>query len=275
MTGPRRHDDRVLELVLFENEAEEARRYLPDGISSFIVDWEILGKASRQEGFDTEIRPGTAADLEGIAAVPGARAWCRINPYGAHTAPEIEAALAGGARVILLPMATSLGEVEAFIDLVDGRCETGILIETVQAQALAARLKALPFDYAFFGLNDFAISRGDPCIFNALVDGSVEAARNALPDVRFGVGGLTAIERGDPIPAVHLLEEMDRLGCEFAFLRRSFRRDALKIAPAEIVDGIHRYWEQCAQRDPAARMRGHRALVERVQQIATPSATLP
>lgn len=259
----------TLELVLFENEAEEARMHQQNGISTFMIDWEVLGKASRQHGFDTEIRPGTAADLKNIAAVPGTHAWCRINPYGPHTAQEVETAASLGARVILLPMATTLHEVDAFVDLVGGRCKSGILIETVQAQALAPRLHALPIDYAYFGLNDFAISRGDRCIFNALVDGSVEATRNALPDVRFGVGGLTAIERGHPIPAARLLEEMSRLGCDFTFLRRSFRRDAMETPAAAIVEGIHRYWRQCAQRGPEERMRGHRALADSVQEVAT------
>ncbi len=258
---------RQLELVLFENDAESARRHLACGIGAFLVDTEVMGKDLRQLGFDTEIRPGTWADLQGIAAIPGARSWCRLNRFGDHTGGEIEAALAAGAQVLLLPMVTQVREAQEFLDLVDGRCEAGIMMETVDGAALAPQLRPLALSCAFFGLNDFAISRGGGSIFRALVDGSVDAVRQALPDLRFGVGGLTDMRRGEPIPSFRLMQEIERLGCDFTFLRRSFRKDAREGSAAAIVEGIHEYWQHCRDRSESARRDDHQALVTLIREL--------
>jgi hypothetical protein len=257
----------TLELVLFENYAEGARIHIGHGISSFIVDWEINGKAARQNGFDTEINPGTPANLRDIASVSNAKAWCRLNCHGPQTSAEIECAIAAGAQVILLPMVRTLSEIESFIDLVAGRSQTGILIEQPEAVRLAPRMRSYSLDYVYFGLNDFAISRGGDNIFRALVDGSVESVRQALPDHCFGVAGLTDISRGCPIPAAALLEEIHRLGCSFTFLRRSFRRDASLIPSGEIIHGIRSYWQECMQRTEDEKLRDHRRLAKLINEL--------
>ncbi|MTW22760.1 hypothetical protein [Allochromatium palmeri] len=205
-----------LELVLFENDAASARRHMAWGISSFMIDWEVMGKDFRQLGFDTEIRPGTVEDLKGIASLPGARAWCRINRYGSHTASEVGMALDAGAQVILLPMVSELSKVASFVEMIDHRCETGLMIETMEGAALAPQLRGFPIDLVFFGLNDFAISRGGGSIFRALADGAVERVRRAIPEIRFGVGGLTDLRRGYPIPSTRLLSEEP---CQWSFPR--------------------------------------------------------
>jgi 2-keto-3-deoxy-L-rhamnonate aldolase RhmA len=255
----------MLDLVLFENEPESARAYLDAGIQSFLVDLEVVGKDLRQLGFDTEIRPGTLRDLQRISALPGAVAWCRINRFGAHTPDEVERALEAGADVLVLPMAESLPEIQAYLRLLDRRCQAGIMIETRACAALADELGQLPLDYAFFGLNDFAISRGGGFIFSALADGSVEAVSKALPKVRFGVGGLTDINLGSPIPSARLLEEMERLGCRFTFLRRSFRRDSRLNEPRAMVSGIRDYWRQCAARSQSRRQADHQQLMSVIE----------
>ena len=249
-----------LELILFENDVENARQMIRAGISSFLVDIEVLGKNFRQLGFDTEIRPGTWEQLKAISTIEKAKTWCRINRFGRHTANEIEMAIGSGARVVLLPMVTRLAEVESVLDMIGKRCQTGIMIETQEALLLAPQINQLPVDYAFFGLIDFAISRGGGSIFNALCDGSVATARTGLSSIRFGVGGLTDVHRGHPIPSIRLLQEFHRLGCNFTFLRRSFRRDSLLRAPAEIVREIHLCWQQCMARSEAERQSDHREL---------------
>lgn len=239
----------ILELFLFENDAGKARQAIEYGIRHFLVDWESVDKEERQQGYDTAIDPGTLDDLCAISAIQGATTWCRINRYGPHTAKEIENALNAGADGIFLPMVTSLVEVEEFLRRVDRRCATGILIETVEAYALAHDLAKLPFERVYFGLNDFAISRGGGSIFRAVLDGSVERMREVFSEKIFGFGGVTAIEAGFPIPAKHLLQEMARLDCRFGFLRRSFRRDTTKNDPHIVVANIHDFWLRCKKRD--------------------------
>lgn len=255
----------MLDLILFENDPELARVHLEAGVRSFMIDLEVLGKDLRQLGFDTEIRPGTLDALSAISSIDGATTWCRVNRFGEHTGEEIEAVIEAGADVILLPMAESMAEVDAYVGLVGQRCRAAVMIETQVLAEVSPDLRELPLNYAFFGLNDFAISRGGGSIFNALADGSVERVRKALPDIGFGVGGLTDIRRGSPIPSARLLEEMERLQCDFTFLRRSFRRDSKVTSPEEIVSGINQYWMECSKRTEAQRKTDHEQLVSLIR----------
>jgi len=255
----------MIELVLFANEAREAIPHIDAGITHFIVDTEVLGKDLRQLGFDTEIRPGTFSDLETISSLPGTTAWCRLNKFHDNTAQEVNSAINAGAAILLLPMVTRLEEVTEFKQLVDGRAKSAVMIETVEACALTPSIAMSGVDYAYFGLNDFAISRGLRTIFSALVDGSVDSARNHLPGVNFGVAGLTHINGGDPIPCTRLVEALERLQCSFTFLRRSFRRDAQLHSSQEIVEGIKRYWLHCSSRSEAEREADHQLLAQQIE----------
>jgi hypothetical protein len=237
-----------LELILFEHDAARGEAACRYGLRSFMTDWEQSGKEERQQGFDTEIRPGTLDDLRSMARVPNAMIWCRINRFGPHTVVEVEAAIEAGTGGVFLPMVSCLSEVEAFLQMVDGRCATGILVETVEAVRHAPALGSLPVDCVYFGLNDFAISRGGGSIFRALLDGSLERTRDAFLDQRFGFAGITAVDAGCPVPCKHLIEEMARLRCHFSFLRRSYRRDVASRDPRELLAGVQAYWRRCLKR---------------------------
>jgi len=120
----------------------------------------------------------------------------------------------------------------------------------------------------YVGLNDLAISRGTPCIFTALTDGTVERLREAFADTPFGFGGLTVVELGHPIPCLRLLEEMARLRSSFTFLRRSFRRDIVGRDAATVVAAIQATWRALLRRDPEREARDHTLLVEAVERVA-------
>jgi hypothetical protein len=249
-----------LDLMVVEHDEERVRELAAAGATSFLVDWEVMGKDLRQQGFDTEIRPGTPADLAVVAGVPGVAAWCRINRFGPHTAAEVETAVAAGAAGVFLPMVRTAAEVEAFLRLLDRRAGAGILVETVAALDCARDLAKLPLDRVYFGLNDFAIDRGGGPIFRAVLDGSVARARAAFPDVEFGFGGLTAIEAGAPVPCRYLLEEMARLDCRFTLLRRSFRRDLATREPRAVIAGLHAAWRACRARSASTAFEDHERL---------------
>jgi hypothetical protein len=109
------------------------------------------------------------------------------------------------------------------------------------------------------GLNDLAIDRACPNIFQAVIDGTVENIRQAFT-VPFGFAGLTLPDRGFPIPCRLLIGEMARLKCQFSFLRRSFHRDIqgrdLVIEVPRLLDSLH----QARLRSPAAVAQDHRHL---------------
>ena len=99
--------------------------------------------------------------------------------------------------------------------------------------ALADPLGRLPLSRIYVGLNDLAICRGKPNIFDAVADGTIDRIRASVR-VPFGFAGLTLPEGGFPIPSRLLMSEMARLACSFVFLRRSFLADTggVDVAPA-------------------------------------------
>lgn len=212
------------ELLLFTTHVPTITAAVAAGVQGIIVDWEHLGKQARQAGADTQVNHDTLADLRRVRRATGARVITRVNRFGATTMEEIEAAIDGGADELLLPMVESVAEVEQALDLVRGRIGVGILIETVAATHLAEELCRLPLARTYVGLNDLAIDRRSPSIFTAVADRTVERLRETCPG-RFGFGGLTLPELGQPIPCRLLIGEMARLHCHFSFLRRSFHRD--------------------------------------------------
>jgi hypothetical protein len=237
-----------LTLVMFEHDMARALPLHEGGIREFMVDHEVRGKKRRQSGFDTEINEAPLTAIGPLRKLPGVRVHCRINNWGAGSREEIEIAIGEGAERVYLPMVTDPGEAEAFARAVDGRAETAILIETQSAASDAAQYAPLGLDAIYVGLNDLAISRGERFIFSALGDGTVDQIRHDLPGVQFGFGGITCIDRGDPIPCYLLMSELAALSAQFTFVRRSFRKDIVgRHIPAEL-SRIAELWTALRQR---------------------------
>jgi hypothetical protein len=226
------------------------------GIDGYVVDWESIGKESRQSGADTQINHDSVEDLVRARAATKGLVLCRINGFGAQTPLEVEQAIGGGADEILLPMVRSPREVEHVLDAARERCGVGILIETVEALGHLPALGRLPLSRVYVGLNDLAIERREPDLFGAVVDGTLERIRSHFHGL-FGFAALTVPEGGRPVPCRLLIGEMARLGCHFSFLRRSFYRDvALGDMPASVARLRHAL-EASARRaaEPVARER--------------------
>ena len=255
----------MIELCLFTTDIAQARTALAAGIGSLVIDWENRGKERRQRGFDTEINRDTPEDLARLSRLKTARRICRINAWGPTSAAEIDLAVRRGATHILLPMVRSCGEVELFLNHVDGRCGVGILVETREACSTLAELARFPLDLVYVGLNDLAISRGTRTIFDALVDGTIDRIREAFTDSRLGFAGLTDVRLGDPIPCRLLLAKMVRLGAAFTFLRRSFKRDLDPPDWADAVARIRLEERRLAARDAAEVDRDEAELVAAVR----------
>ena len=221
-------------LLLFSVDPAVIRESVRAGVDAIVVDWECGGKRDRQAGADTEINRHTLDDLRRVRAATNGRVICRVNAPHAGSAEEIDRAIGAGADEILVPMVRATGDVLRMLELVNGRCGVGILVETEDAVRAAADLSALPLSRIYVGLNDLAIDRGAPNIFQAVVDGTVAAVRRVCPGP-FGFGGLTLPDAGRPIPCRLLIAEMARLGAQFSFLRRSFHRDMRGRDPAEEV----------------------------------------
>jgi hypothetical protein len=243
----------TFDLCLFSVDPNMIAGATAGGVSTVVVDWESIGKRTRQQGADTEINSHTPEDLARVRRSTNARVLCRINNSPGALFNEIEKALSGGADEILVPMVRTALEVELVLDQVAGRCDVGILIETTSAAARAQDFAKLPLSRIYVGLNDLAIERRTPNLFTALIDGTVESIRSKCGSVPFGFGGLTLPEGGSPIPCRLLMNEMVRLDCSFSFLRRSFHHD---IRGRNVTSEAQRIGEEI-------RAAGGRSLLER------------
>jgi len=262
----------MLELVFFEHRTAPIRHAIAAGLETFIVDWEWRGKNERQKTASTEIDPGDLDDLAtAVAAAGPGRVHCRLNSLGEWTPREVDEAIAAGAGCLLLPMVRTPREAEAFLELVGGRSRAGILVETVAAVEAARELAELPLERIYVGLNDLAIERGIDNIFEAVADGTVERLREIFAGREFGFGGVTVVDRGEPIPARLLLAEMERLGTTFSFCRRSFKRDMAGRDMAAELEKIRVFWRRLETRTTTERLEDQRAFQEHVR-VGEPAA---
>lgn len=240
-----------LRLFLFTPDPAVAASAAAAGVSSVIVDWEEQGKHERQAAHDTEINLDTVEDLQRLAAAVELPITVRVNG-GARAHEELEVALDHGARILMLPMATSASEVERFVARVRGRAQTLIQIETQALVDRVSDLCSVGWDYAFIGLNDLMITRRGRWLWEPLLDGTVESIYQALPGRSVGFGGVTVVGGGHPLRFTALLQEMARLGCSLSFLRRTFRREIVGRDVAAELDAVRAAWRAAQRRTPAA-----------------------
>jgi len=254
------------ELLLFSVDEEFIPQAVAAGVSGVIVDWENHEKKARQTGFDTEINHHTLEDLKRVRSCTTAPVICRINAPGASSADEIELALDAGANEILVPMVRTPAEVVQILYQVRGRCDVGILVETVAAIEHAHALAALPLKRVYVGLNDLAIQRRTPSIFTPIADGALDRLRDVFTGT-FGFGGVTLPDCGFPIECRLLIGELARQQADFSFLRRSFHADIADRQLNVEIPRIHAALRSAFQRSTSAVERDHKVLCTAIETL--------
>lgn len=221
----------MLKLMYITNRPEVAAVAESAGVDRIIVDLEFIGKDARQKGLDTVKSHHTIRDVGRIKrAVMNAKVMVRVNPIH-DTLPdyfssryEIDAVIAAGADIVMLPYFKTLEEVRTFTELVNGRARTMLLMETPEAVALTDEILELGgFDEIHIGLNDLSLGCGYRFMFEPLANGTVErlSLKFRLKGVPFGFGGVASLGKG-MLPAQYILKEHYRLGSDFVILSRSF-----------------------------------------------------
>lgn len=201
------------------------------GVDWIFLDMEFIGKDARQGGLDTVQNHHTVKDIESIkAAVKTAKVLVRVNPI--HDAlpnypsskDEIDASIMAGADILMLPFFKTVEEVRTFIELVDGRTKTCLLLETAEAAMLIDEILKVPgIDMIHIGLNDLHLSLGMKFMFQLLTDGIVEGLANKIKakGIPFGFGGIARLDTG-AVPGKYVLKEHYRLGSSMVIVSRSF-----------------------------------------------------
>ena len=195
------------------------------------VDLERNGKAARQKGHDTFISTHHLDDVGCIKAVlKHSRLMVRVNPYQmddpAASKAEVDAVLARGADMIMLPMYSHAEELRKFAGIVAGRAPIVALLETAAAlYTLDDWIDTPGIHEVFVGLNDLHLSLGCSFMFEPLLLGHIDrvAAACKVRGLRFGFGGVARMDEGT-LPGHAVLAEHVRLGSRAVILSRTFNR---------------------------------------------------
>ena len=166
----------------------------------------------------------------------------RINPWNENSPQEIESVIEAGSDVIMLPYWKSNQEVRNFIQNVNGRCKTSLLLETKEAvECVDEVLSNGGFDEIHIGLNDLHLSYGLTFMFELLTNGVVEELCDKFrkADIPYGFGGIAKLGEG-LLPAEKIIMEHFRLGSTRAILSRTF----CNYAQIEKIDEIDRVFKE-------------------------------
>lgn len=236
----------MLNLMYITNCPEVARIAEEAGVDWIFVDMEFIGKDVRQKGLDTVQNHHTVADVANIKmAVKKAKVLVRVNPI--HDAlddypsseDEINATIEAGADIVMLPFFKTVEEVRKFLNIVNGRAKTCLLVETPEAALQIDEILDLPgIDMIHIGLNDLHLALGMKFMFELLADGTVDrlTAKIKAKGIPFGFGGIATLT-GGAMPGSMVLKEHYRLGSSMVIVSRSFCNTD-KITDLSEVRGI-------------------------------------
>lgn len=229
----------MLKLMYITNDPRVARIAVNTGVDRIFIDMEVLGKAERQGHVDSVKSHHVPEDIRRVRKAIGdhAEILARVNPCNPNTQTEVDAAVANGADIVMLPMWKTARDVQSFLDCVGGRAKTMPLLETREAAAaLPEALKLCGVDEWFIGLNDLHLSYGRCFMFELLADGTVDrlCAQMRGSGVPYGFGGVARPGSGT-LPAEYILGEHYRLGSQSVILSRSFC-DTAKVTDYDEIE---------------------------------------
>ncbi len=220
-----------LKLMYITNRPDVALIAEQNGVDRVFVDMEYIGKAERQGNLDTVKNHHTVKDIAVLRKVlTQSELLVRVNPIHDRTPEydsseeEINASIAAGADLIMLPFFKKASEVKRFLRIVDGRVKTMLLLETPEAVEVLDEILEIPgIDEIHIGINDLSLGYGKRFMFELLTDGTVErlCRRIQQSGIVYGFGGIASLGRG-LVPAEMIIKEHYRLGSKMAILSRSF-----------------------------------------------------
>lgn len=222
----------MIELLTITNQPELAQRCDRMPAMRLFVDLERNGKAERQAGRNTFISTHQIDDVGRVKAVlRHSRLMVRVNPYQldqpAVARAEVDAVLAQGADLLMLPMFSTAQELRSFCEIVDGRVPVVPLLETVGAlETLEQWLDTPGLGEIYVGLNDLHLAMGCRFMFEPLALGHVDrvaAAVGRRQGLPLGFGGIARVGEGS-LPGRDVLGEHLRLGSQAVILSRTFNR---------------------------------------------------
>lgn len=214
-----------MKLMYITNKPDIAKIADDNGVDWIFIDLEINGKIDRQGHLDTVISRHDIEDIRAVKKViKKAKLLVRINPIFYNSKSEIDKVIEYGSDIIMLPYFKTTDEVKKFINYVDGRVKTCLLLETPEAvEGIDNILEIEGIDYIHIGLNDLHLGYKLKFMFELISNGTVENLINKIKEknIPYGFGGIAKLGEGI-ISAENILMEHYRLGSEMVILSRSF-----------------------------------------------------
>lgn len=214
-----------LKLMYITNDPEVALIAEKYGVDRIWIDLETLGKEERQKDMDTVKSEHTIEDIEKIKPLLStSQMLVRVNPWNERSVEEINDVVNSGADIIMLPMWKDVDTVKNFLNCIDGRTKTTLLLETKEAvECIDEVLDLGGFDEIHIGLNDLHLSYGMTFMFELLADGTVDRLCSKFKEkgILYGFGGIAKLGAG-LLPSEDVIMEHYRIGSTRAILSRSF-----------------------------------------------------
>ncbi len=220
-----------LKLMYITNKPEVACIAESAGVDRIFVDMEYIGKELRQGGMNSVKNHHTVEDVRVLRKVlSDSELLVRVNPIHEasslynSTEDEVDQVIAAGGDIIMLPFFKTVEEVRRFVNAVNGRARTMLLLETPEAaNAIDEIVNIAGIDEIHLGINDLSLGLRKAFMFELLADGTVERLCISIKHagIPYGFGGIAAVGTGI-LPAEMILREHYRLGSSMVILSRSF-----------------------------------------------------
>ena len=266
-----------LKLMYITNNPQVAVIAQKYGVDRIWVDLETLGKAERQGYMDSVKSNHSVEDIRKIMPLlTQSEMLVRINPLNADSEQEINAVINAGADLIMLPMWKTVKDVQTFLELVNDRVKTVLLLETKEAvECLDSVLADTSIDEIHIGLNDLHLSYQMNFMFEPLANGMVETicrkiSRYGIP---YGFGGIAKLGYGE-LPAENIIQEHYRLGSTRAILSRSFCNTEQLSSLEEVerifatnMQSLREYEKKVENLQKDDLMDNHNMVIEKVKRI--------
>lgn len=249
------------------------------GVDRVMVDLELIGKRERQGHLDTVISNHVLDDVKFVRGrLATSRLMVRINPIHEGTAAEIDAVVASGADIVMLPMFKTAKDVEIFVSLLAGRARSCLLLETAEALGRAEQILSIRgIDEVHVGLNDLHLALGLDFMFEVLAGGLLDHLSSLChtKGIKFGFGGIARLGQGT-LPASSILMEHARLGSSQVILSRDFRAffddrplEIIAIEFTDAVRSIRECYEQATQSASEQFERNRKDVCARISEIVS------
>lgn len=209
------------------NDPRVAARADAAGINCIGLDFEIIGKKERQKAPGAWISDHTFEQIGPVReALSHAKLFARTNPLHEQSKEEVERLIEEGVQVLMFPMFRTSREVGQFVELVDGRAEISLLLETPEAMFRVEDICRIDGIHEITaGLNDLHIALGLNNHFEILVSDLFQAFCNAVntAGIRLGFGTIGRLNNESlAIPPDLIIAQYPRLNAISARLFRHF-----------------------------------------------------